>query len=305
MNRSLSVLTVAILVSSFLIMAEPLLAQDPTPSPTIAPTPSPTPIITPSPIPSPTSPSEWTPTPTPNYSVIIQPSTPEFNVEFVDRSYDVPITYTNYTDPYTGEQTTIKNGGNHVTNSTLDLSIKNQPFTSITLEDGNTPELYYAVRWRGHFENWTGEFSPDQFKTVKASDSEFTIVTYVLTSYASSESGGIHIPKGGQIDFEVKAQAGYFYWYSDGHIFPIGTAFKTIKESDWSAAQTFTYPNDPTPFPTDPALKPFSLDALVDIIAITAVTALLLAVVSVLLYRRHLKTANSVNKLLIKYCLFF
>jgi hypothetical protein len=223
----------------------------------------------------------------------MQPSTPEFNVEFVDRSYDIPITYTNRTDPYTGEQTTIKNGGNHVTNNTIDLTIKNQPFTPITLEDGNTPELYYTVRWKGHFENWTGEFSPDQFKTVKASDSEFTLVTYVLTSYASGESGGIHIPKGGQIDFEVKAQAGYFYWYSDGHIFPIGTAFKAIRESDWSTAQTFIYPNDPTPFPTNITLKPFSLDALVDIIAIIAVLALLLAVVSVLLYGRHRKAASS------------
>jgi hypothetical protein len=290
MNRGLSILIVAVLVSSFLLMVEPLFAQEPTP------TSSPTPIMTPSQSPSPTSPPAYTPTPTPNYNVIMRPSTPEFNVEFVDRSYDVPITYTNHTNPYTGEQTTIKNGGNHVTNNTIDLTIKNQPFTPITLEDGNTPELYYAVRWRGHFENWTGEFSPDQFKIVKASDSEFTVVTYVLTSYASGESGGIHIPKGGQIDFEVKAQAGYFYWYSDGHIFPIGTAFEAIKESDWSAAQTFTYPKDPTPFPTNPTLKPFSLDDLVDIIAIIAVIALLLAVVSVLLYSRHRKTVNSVKK---------
>jgi hypothetical protein len=149
----------------------------------------------------------------------------------------------------------------------------------------------------GHFENWTGEFSPDQFKIVKASDSEFTVVTYGLTSYASGESGGIHIPKGGQMDFEVKAQAGYFYWYSDGHIFPIGTAFKTIKESDWSAAQTFTYPKDPTPLPTNTTLKPFSLDALVDIIAIIAVIALLLAVASVLLYGRYRRITKSVKKI--------
>jgi hypothetical protein len=286
-NKPFSILIVVILAILFLITAVPILAQETTPSPS----PSATPTTTPSPSPSPTP--AWTPTPTPNINVIMQPSTPDFTVEFVDRSYDVPITYTNHTDPYTGEQTTIKHGGNHVTNNTLDVTIKNQPFTTITLEDGNTPELYYTVRWKGHFENWTGEFSPDQFKIVKASDSEYTVVTYVLTSYATGESGGIHIPKGGQIDFEVKAQAGYFYWYSDGHIFPIGTKFNAIKESDWSNPEIFTYPTDPTPNPTNPSLGPLSIDASIDIIAIVAVVALLLAVVSLLLFRRHRKTSVS------------
>lgn len=286
-NRCISIQIVVVLTISFLLTAAPIVAQDTTPSPSPSPTPTATPTPTPSPSPSPA----WTPTPTPNYNVIMQPSTPVFTVEFIDRSYDVPITYTNHTDPYTGEQTTIKHGGNHVTNETLDLAIKNQPFTPVTLEDGNTPELYYAVRWKGHFENWTDEYNPEQFKIVKASDSEYTVVTYVLTTYVSGQSGGIHIHKGGQIDFEVKAQAGYFYWYSNGHIFPIGTAFNAIKESDWSNTETFIYPTDPTPNTTNPALSPLSLDALIDIIAIIAVTALLLAVVSILLYRRHQKTA--------------
>jgi len=282
MNKRFSMLIAVILAILFLITAVPILGQDTTPSPS----PSPSPITTPSPSPSP-SPA-WTPTPTPNYNVIMQPSAPDFTVEFVDRSYDIPITYSNHTDPYTGEQTTIKHGGNHVTNNTIDLNIKNQPFTPITLEDGNTPELYYTVRWKGHFENWTGEYNPDQFKIVKASDSEYTVITYVLTSYVSGQ-GEIHIPKGGQIDFQVKAQAGYFYWYSNGHIFPIGTALNAIKESDWTNAQTFTFPIDPTPTPANPSLGPLSIDASLEIIAIIAVIALLLAIVSVLLYRNHRK----------------
>jgi hypothetical protein len=288
MNKRFSMLIAVVLAILFLITAVPILAQETTPSPS----PSPTPTTTPSPSPSPTP--AWTPTPTPNYNVIIQPSTPEFTVEFVDRSYDVPITYTNHTDPYTGKQTTTKHGGNHITNNTLDVTIKNQPFTPITLEDGNTPELYYTVGWKGHFENWTSGGNSDYYNTVKASDSGYTTITYVLSSYVSGQSG-INIPKGGQIDFEVKAQVGYFYWYSNGHIFPIGTKFNAIKESDWSNVETFTYPTDPTPNLTSPSLGPLSIDTSIDIIAIVAVVALLLAVISLLLFRRRRKTSAISN----------
>ena len=54
------------------------------------------------------------------------PSVPEFSLRFVDASYDVPTTYT--IDDYTGQN--ITHPGYHVENRTIEVRIKNQPFTS-------------------------------------------------------------------------------------------------------------------------------------------------------------------------------
>jgi len=56
------------------------------------------------------------------------PAVPEFTVELVDSSYDVPTTYS--TDPYTGKQVTHE--GYHVAKRTIEVRIKNQPFKPYT-----------------------------------------------------------------------------------------------------------------------------------------------------------------------------
>ena len=56
------------------------------------------------------------------------PSAPDFTVQYVDHSYDIPPTYG--IDPYTG-QTVMTFPGSHVDNRTIDVTIKNQPFTPI------------------------------------------------------------------------------------------------------------------------------------------------------------------------------
>src|SRR5665647_1089789 len=81
-------------------------------------------------------------------------SVPEFTVKLVDRSYDVPITYTTTTDPFSGKQITTSSGGYHVTNKTIDVTIRNQPFTSTDLGNGSVIQLYYSVRAKGHFGDW-------------------------------------------------------------------------------------------------------------------------------------------------------
>jgi hypothetical protein len=58
-----------------------------------------------------------------------KPSVPEFTLKFIDTSYDVPSTTTTTTDPYTGKQTVTTHDGYHVQNGTIDVKIKNQPFT--------------------------------------------------------------------------------------------------------------------------------------------------------------------------------
>ena len=171
-------------------------------------------------------------------SAVPKPSVPEFTVSQVDRSYDVPVTTTYSTDPFTGQQITHRSGGYHVENKTIDVTIKNQPFTSTDLGNGSVIQLYYSVRAKGHFGDWSDASSTNgyTFKRVLASTSDYTVVTLIR----SSEYMGWDIPDGGQEDFQVKAQAGYNYLYYGGHILPLGTEFETIEESSWSSTQTIT-----------------------------------------------------------------
>ena len=190
-----------------------------------------------------------------------KPSVPEFSANYVDHSYYVPLTYTNYTNPYTGQQETETNGGYTVENKTIDVTIKNQPFTSTNL-DGNNIELFYEIRWKGHFENWTDyNFTNINYNSngnnyleqnnnnlynlnyaIRATNSEYTVVSY-SPSFIGNIPPGYEFPNGGQIDFQVKAQVGYTFLYYGGHIQAIGTDYHFVTESDWSNAQTVTISN--------------------------------------------------------------
>jgi hypothetical protein len=170
---------------------------------------------------------------------IPKPSVPEFTVFFADHSYDVPLTSTNSTNPYTGQQETHTEGGYHVEIKTIDVKITNQQFTPITI-DGNTTQLYYVIRWKGYYENWPNiSYSGMDYNYylnnfgINASNSQYTLKSYPIASMS-------YIPNGGKIDFQVKAQAGYPFRYFGGHIQPIGTNFHAAAESEWSNIQTVT-----------------------------------------------------------------
>lgn len=175
------------------------------------PTPTATPSTTPSPSEEPTQPAA-----TPTLSV------PEFTVELVAYPYDVPTTYS--TDPYTGE--TITHQGYHVENKSIEVRIKNQPFTPYSDADGHEVNLYYNVNIKGHFEeSWTGG---DRYQ---ASTSEYTVVN-LPESY----------PPKAQIDFQVDAILGYDTYHSlEGHPLAIFPAFEVIAVS-YGNLQTLTLP---------------------------------------------------------------
>ncbi len=192
---------------------------------------------------------------------IPKPSVPEFTAKMADHSYDVPSTTVNYTNPYTGQQETKTSGGYHVENITIDVTIKNQPFTSTNI-DGNTSRLFYEIRWKGHFENWStyNEFNDINYRYdsdnfyqginygIQASNSDYTIKSYSILSIGN-------IPQNGMVDFQVKAQIGYTFLYHGGHIQPIGTDYHWVQESDWSNIQTLTI-NETTPTVTPGASSP-------------------------------------------------
>jgi|YelNatPaOPRAMG01_1025707.scaffolds.fasta_scaffold43577_1 hypothetical protein len=194
---------------------------------------------------------------------IPKPTVPQFTVKYVDRSYTVPATTT--IDPYSGQSVT--NPSHYVENRTLEIAIKNQPFTPY-IDNSTGAEwkitLMYQIRTKGHFaQNWTNLYSVDN-GFLSASNSSYTTVSYPLSE--GSPVGG-NLEANDQVDFQVKAMIGYVHrtvgfmsWYFTG------------ESSDWSPTQTVTIPaSNSNPSPTVPEF-PFgavlSLFALVPLIAI-------------------------------------
>ena len=186
-----------------------------------------------------------------------KPSIPEFTLKYVVDSYDVPPTYK--TDPYTGKSV-IDESGFHVQNNTLEVTIKNQPFTSRMDSSGNYTSLYYAVAFKGHYEtdlqylpsNALVKGLPDDSfgnnvrgsAYLDASHSDYTII-----SLHNWQSGSVL--DGGQIDFQVQAVLSYIDQSYSGGCFT-GAQTTSVAQSDWSNTQTVTvssptYSNATTP----------------------------------------------------------
>jgi hypothetical protein len=172
-------------------------------------------------------------------------SPPEFTITYVDRSYDVPTTYS--IDRYTGDNVTHE--GYHVYNSTFELSIKNA-LINLTPADYI---VYYNVRFKGHFdiENWTtcyvyspryvtyysNETVESRVNCLQASDAEYTTVSVPATAY----------PPDAQIDVQVQtlvySRTSVWIYESEfsgyGNYYP---ALIQLKVSDWSSTQTVAIP---------------------------------------------------------------
>jgi hypothetical protein len=168
-----------------------------------------------------------------------KPSVPEFTVEVIDSSYDVPPVYS--TDPYTGK-TTMTREGYRALNGTIELAIKNQPFTSYKGSNGSTIDLYYRIRSKGHFsDNWYyyPNFDYGNPSYMESSDSDFTIhsISYGENYWYTDISAG------GQLDFQVEAFVGYHTTYIETDpIFhrPYSYWVFTGETSGWSETQTVT-----------------------------------------------------------------
>lgn len=203
---------------------------------------SPSPEVTPTP--------ETPPTPRPNESnesaSIPTPSVPEFTLKLVDHSYDTPTTYS--IDPYTGANVT--HTGHHVTNATIDVTIKNQAFP--TTISGNTSNLYYNVRFKGHFgEDWSYPY-PSFPIWASSGESLYGDFSYALPTQSSSQYTVLSFPasyrSGDEVDFEIEAILGIQYSYDtyfyggDYHIMPMHESYFDYQSSDWTPTQIFKMP---------------------------------------------------------------
>jgi len=174
-----------------------------------------------------------------SFASITKPSIPEFSVKFVDRSYDVPTTSS--IDPYTGQS--VIQSGYHIENYTIDVTIKNQPFT--TYYDAASTfnvSLYYNVRMKGQYtQDWMNLYSPDT-DYPKQSNSEYTVLSFVLGNSANHPAFE-DISLGAHVDFQVQALIGYVYRDYDPNetiqilMWPWVFSGET---SGWNSTQTIT-----------------------------------------------------------------
>jgi len=173
------------------------------------------------------------------------PSVPQFTVQYVDRSYDVPPAYR--TDPYTGE-TTLVNPGYRASNRTIDVIIVNQPFTPYKNAENQTVELFYDIRVKGHYEDWGGEdsYGTHNARSVKPSSSSHTVVTFLIDYWG--------IGKKAEIDFQVKAVTRYSY----GSYVGCGIEYETVLVSDSGWSNTVTLRIDEDTVTSTPTVPPYT-----------------------------------------------
>lgn len=218
------------------------------------------------------------------YAATHNVSVPEFTVKYVDYSYDEPTTYG--TDPYTGETIMVREGY-HVDNRTHEITITNQPFTPYQI-DNNTVLLYYNIRSKGHYVNWT----TDEGIRVQASTSTYTVVSNKIT---------LDLPPNAQIDFQVRATLSYVYQTYQGD-WLINMETKIVAQSDWSETQTVGVTPEPTPAVTTPTQsctqdpqtgKPLNFDWKQTTLIILSVVVASLVVVVIIFLR---KLPNIVKK---------
>jgi hypothetical protein len=207
---------------------------------------------------------------------IPKPTVPEFTAKYVDSSYTVPAITT--IDPYNGQNVT--NPSHFVENRTLEIAIRNQPFTQY-IDSSTGAEwkitLMYQIRTRGHFaQDWTNlSFVEDGF--FAASNSDYTTVSYSIGE--GSVWGNLQAKD--QVDFQVEAMIGYVH-----RTVGFMSWFFTGESSDWSPIQTVTMPassSSPSPTPNVPELSWL------------VIVPLLLSVFSVAVIMRYRKTRNLNN----------
>lgn len=220
---------------------------------------------------------------------IPKPFVPEFTAKLVDRSYNVPET-TNI-DPYTGQ--TINSPAHRVENYTINLTIKNQPYTPVNANNGANTSFVFQIQVKGHFaKDWIPMYPFGEGP--KMSNSDYTVITYLLLSetpdsyYLTSHDSTMPstntitgLPPNASIDFQVEALSGYWT-----RTIEFGSQHFEAQESGWSSTQTVTIPANsvsPNSSPTVPEFPVF------------AILPLFVSMLSIAVILRYQKISNQVG----------
>lgn len=180
---------------------------------------------------------------------IATPSVPEFTVCVTDHSYDVQTTTTTTTD-VDGRRINVTSPGYHVANGSIDLSIKNQPFTPYYDSDGYPINLYYRIRIKG---TESADWAPGRYFRANNSTTDTVILNYLGYSFASSPFVGFGILGfssyriNDTLSFQVEAFIGHTKTTSEptNSMFPLD--IKKVEyigqSSGWSNIQTVRIPS--------------------------------------------------------------
>lgn len=222
------------------------------------------------------------------YPEMPKPAVPQFTVKLIDSSYDIPASTS--TDPYTGQ--TITHPSQHVEARTIEIRIKNEPFTPFVVQEGTdnwTVNYFYNIRWKGHFENdWHELFLADDGYLSRDSSGSETVFapqgTYSSTNGLKMSTQGMYstFPPNSKLDFQVEAMIGYTHRVLEGDWAPW---YFFGENSSWSSTQTLTIPSSslsPAPSPSTTATVPE--------ISWLVIVPLLLSMLSVAVVFRHRKT---------------
>jgi hypothetical protein len=189
---------------------------------------------------------------------IPKPAVPEFTIRYVEHPFDVPPTY--QIDQYSGENVTIQEGY-HIQNRSIELLIKNQPYTPYEDSSGNLIALFYNVSSKGNNgSQWY--YYPTWMRTlpVNALNNEYTILSFGLdVNYEEDNEYGFwygDLSTGDKVDFRIQALIGYYSY----PLYNVALEYNTFigKVSGWSNTQTISIPNgevstsSPSPSPSVP-----------------------------------------------------
>jgi hypothetical protein len=221
------------------------------------------------------------------------PSVPEFTIKFVNASYNSTTT-----NSYTGQSQT-----QFINNNSIEITIKNQPFDYSN--NGLPYQMYFNVRVEPDFsniDNWTEVYPLENLTSSQANENGFPYAWYILPEtppqsnqdyttivfplrptevYGASGYDVLRadtghnawlpdfldaIPKGAQLDFQVKALVGHnsTYWYIQHPSYPTVGGYSAPAvaydiASGWSNTKTITIgetsantSQNPTPTPSVP-----------------------------------------------------
>jgi hypothetical protein len=206
---------------------------------------------------------------------ISKPSVPEFTAKLIDSSYD--ITPTSTIDAFTGQ--TVTHAGSHVEARTIEIRIKNEPFTPFSVTEGSadwTVGFFYNIRWKGQFEQeWHEIYSPTIGLLGRDEGSETVYSNqgkYSSTDGLKMTSQGMYItfPPQAKIDFQVEAMIGYTARVVEGDMAPW---YFFGEKSGWSNTQTIAIESEATEM-LSPATTPTQEPTRTEFTAIIGATIL-------------------------------
>jgi hypothetical protein len=163
----------------------------------------------------------------------------------------VPITYS--IDPYNGEN--ITHTGYHVEQQSIQITIKNQPFTPY-MSNGFTVDFRYNIRIKGHYsEDWNEIYlASDNGYAYQDLECEYTVILFSGHNSVNAQSMSIQFSVGDKVDFQIEAMIGYVSRVND----PTATGPNwypwrlTGEKSGWSQTQTLTITDHTSTITSEP-----------------------------------------------------